>query len=357
MREHVGQEQVGAASERIRLAAVQFRWCPEDYASGEAFARRVTDLCLRAVEGAPGPTLIAFPELIGLPLLATAGGVAELLPRGLFAAVGQMARQRWPAWLTLALRRRWNPVSAAYADLAPEAHRLYQLAFSAAARASGATVVAGSAFLPTVSQEAARGLHVVDPRPRNQAYVFAANGALLARSAKAYLTDGLERRIGLVPGRVEDLTVVPSPVGRLAVAVCLDAFYHHVVERLDGLGCQVLVQPSANDASWDRPWPAHRQRSEGDAWLGLGLRAVVQQRAQIRYGLNPMLVGEMAPLSPQGRSSVVGPATDPLAATGADLAGLADVPGPMPELGLLAIAPDATNEAIVIADLPHPARA
>jgi predicted amidohydrolase len=332
----------------IRLVAVQARWRPADYASPEAFAGRVRDLCLRAVEGAPGPALVAFPELWALPLLATAGGVADRLPAGLRAVVNELGRRHAARWTRTSLRRRWwHWSTAAYQELGVGAYDLWTQAFSAAARASGATLVAGSGFFPTIAYEAARGLHVVDPRTTNLALAFSPGGAVVARAAKVFLTDGLERRVGLAHGRVEDLPVVPTPVGRLALAVCLDGWYHHVLERLDGLGAQVLVQPSANMADWERRWPPDGRFSEGEAWLRLGLRAGIAGRANLRYGVNPMLVGDLPPLSPRGRSTVVARVAE------ADGAGPADGRWG-PEHGVVAIAPDAEGEALVIADVPHP---
>lgn len=329
----------------VRLAAVQPRWRSEDYADAASFAARVRELTVRAVAGAPGPALVAFPELWALPLLATAGGAAERLTDGLWAAAGTLARRRATRWLTAAARDRRHPLRAVYADLAVDAYRIWVDAFAAAARATGATLAAGSGFFPTVAYEAARGWHVADPRPTNLALLVGAGGRVIARASKVHLTAGLESRVGLARGRVEDLPVVDTPVGRVALAVCLDGWYHHVLERLDGAGAQVLVQPSANDAPWDRPWPPDPRVREGDAWLRRGLAAGLVGRAHLRYGVNPMLVGDLAPLALRGRSTVVAgrPADDAPSAA-------ADALPP----AVRAIAPAPDEEAIVIADLPHP---
>lgn len=332
----------------VRLAAVQMRWSAADYRSGAAFAARVLDLSRAAVEGTGGPALVAFPELVGLPLLATAAGASDALDHGLVRALTGWALRSPGRWAGAAWRHRVGPLAGAYAALAPEAFELQRVAFAAAARATGATVVAGSALLPTVAFEAARGVHVVDPAPQNVSLVFAPSGALVGRAAKVFLTSGLERRAGLRPGRVVDLPVLATPVGRVAVAVCLDGWYHHVLERFDGLGVQVVVQPSANDAAWQRPWPPDPRRTEEDAWLGLGLRAGIQGRTSLRYGVNPMLVGDLAPLAPRGRSAIVA-RVDADAAAGVPGAGVAAW-GP----GLLALAPRDDEEAIVAVDVAHP---
>lgn len=329
----------------VRLAAVQMRWDAADYRSGAAFAERVLDLSRAAVDGARGPALVAFPELVGLPLLATAAGAADALDHGLVRALAGWVARSPGRWIGAAWRHRVGPLAGTYAALAPAAFELQRAAFAEAARATGATLVAGSALLPTVAYEAARGVHVVDPTPRNAALVFAPNGALVGRAAKVHLTAGLERRVGLRPGRVADLPVLETPVGRVGIAVCLDAWYHDVLERFDGMGAHVVVQPSANDAPWHRPWPPDPRRTEEDAWLGLGLRAGIQRRTALRYGVNAMLVGDLAPLAPRGRSAIVARVDDADAAEG--------VPGW--GRGLLALAPRDDAEAVVAVDVPHPA--
>ena len=138
----------------------------------------------------------------------------------------------------------------------------------------------------------------------NVAYSFASTGRIINRSSKRYLTPGTETRSGL--SRAKD-SVQPfeTPVGRVGVAVCLDGFYSSVIEQLDGLGTQIVVQPSANHAPWDRAWPADLTLSEGEAWLKKGLRAQLEGRLSLRYGVNPMMVGDLWDLKARGRSSLL----------------------------------------------------
>lgn len=321
---------------RVRIVAVQAELHPERYRSPEAFVDRTEALVAAAVEGAPGPTLVAFPELYAMPLLFTAAGVGGELSRSLPVALATLARRRGWRWLAMALRHpRSGVLAAPYRDLGVAAHRLWVDTFSDLARRYRVTLVAGSALLPTVGFEAARGWHAVDDRVHNVALLFGPNGALLARSRKVHLTAGLERRIGLRRGSPLELPVVATPVGRVAIAVCLDGWYHPLLEQLDGQGAQVLVQPSANPASWSRRWPADPRLSEGEAWLQRGLALGLQRRAHLRYAINPMLVGGIAPLAFEGVSTLWTRVGDQ-------------------EVRLEQSAPDPAREALVIADVPHP---
>jgi predicted amidohydrolase len=96
-----------------------------------------------------------------------------------------------------------------------------------------------------------------------------------------------------------------TPVGNVAVPICLDAFYTSVIDHLDGLGTDIVVMPSANALPWHGRWAADAALSEGEAWMKYGLAMQIQERFSIRYGVNPMLVGELWDMSFEGCSSLV----------------------------------------------------
>src|SRR5690606_16237575 len=149
----------------------------------------------------PGvPRLVAFPEAIGLPLLFTppAGGLGGEANRdgiagvragdvnaaasGVAAYAGasdvataalRLLRAEWRAVVSAAWRHRAFGPSALCLARAVPAYRAYTAAFRAAAKAGDAVVVAGSAFLPEVEEEAARGVHVTRPWVHNVAATFA----------------------------------------------------------------------------------------------------------------------------------------------------------------------------------------
>ncbi len=278
-----------------------------NYRSPEAFAAWILDLSRRAVKGLDdAPKLLAFPETVGLPLLLTLGGYAEVSRRTRVTnAALTVLRREWRDVLRAAVTHKASLPQALFVARALPAYRAYVGAFSEAARRTNATIVAGSLFLPHIEHEASRGLHIADGRVQNVAYTFGPTGTVLGRSAKRYLTAGLESRVGLSRAAPESLNVLETPAGRVGVALCLDGFYSSVLETFDGLGAQIIVQPSANYAPWTRRWPPDETYTEGEAWLGLGLRQGVRGRQNIRYGVNPMLVGSMFDLQAEGRSSIV----------------------------------------------------
>lgn len=281
--------------------------CLPDYQDAETFKARVVALSERAVAGLNGaPKLLAFPETIGLPLLLTLGDFDRMKSaKTLTEASWRVLQRCWGEVCRASWTYRVFGADAFFLARALPAYAAYTAAFAEAARRTGATIVAGSAFLPDIDVEASGGVRIMDGRVQNVAYTFAPTGTLLGRTGKQHLTAGLESRLGLSRARPEARQVFHTPVGQVGVAVCLDGFYGSVLEHLDGLGAQVVVQPSANHAPWTRPWPPDPSLLEGEAWLALGLRRLLQDRLHLRYGVNPMMVGDVFDLKSRGRSSLV----------------------------------------------------
>jgi predicted amidohydrolase len=132
---------------------------------------------------------------------------------------------------------------------------------------------------------------------------------------------------------------VETALGRIGVLICYDAFHRTLVEHYDALGTDILVQPSYNNDPWDGPWSADQGLTEGQAWLRYGLPSMIQGRENIRYGVNPMMVGQIFDLVGQGRSSIS-------VNTGRPDATLEDA--------LLAIAATSDGEEIVAATVDAP---
>ena len=278
-----------------------------DYETPERFKTRVLELTEAAVAGPhDAPKLIAFPETMGFPLILTLGDFESVRGAKSFGeAAFAVAKRRWRALLRVMMAQKVSPAAALYHLRALPAYRAYRDAFAEAARFAKATVVAGTIFLPHIEEEVSRGVHLAGRRVHNTAFTFGSTGRILGRTHKVYLTPGAESRSGLSRAPRDHVHAFETPAGRVGVAVCLDGFYGSVLERLDGLGVQIVVQPSANHASWERPWPPNPALTEGEAWLRHGLREGLQDRLHLRYGVNPMMVGEVLDLEPRGRSSLV----------------------------------------------------
>ena len=325
----------------LNLVAVQARMTLADYADGAAFRRKIGALAEQAVMAANPdyPTLVVFPEGIGLYLSFVPFYWSRLAGA---TSLGQAARALAPvlpglAWR--AVRRRvWSP-SIIAVEHAVAAEAIYRETFSEVAARHRIYVVAGSMFLPYVDHDPIGGSRVLDRRARATSYTFGPTGTLLGRTHKVHFAPGLEARLGLTPGAAESLQPMQTAIGNIGVLICMDGFYNSLWERMDGLGTHVLAMPSYEMSHWEQASWLDPQIRQGEQWLRDGMPTLIQGRENIRYGLNPMLVGDVLGLCAEGRSTICANTGD--ART-------------WPPEAIIAMAPDPAAEAVVAACVEAP---
>ncbi len=343
----------------IQLVAVQMRWSIDDYATPERFAARVDGLMRRAARRLDPryPALVVFPEDAGILTVFTGEAEHAKGVTTLEGAVERMVRAHLPAVLWNRATRRAGWVRGIFLARQETMGRTYLETFSAAARKYGVYLVAGSAPLPDYDLPAGGGLpHRYRPRGGavyNVSYFFGPDGRILGRQKKVHLID-IEGPAGLdlTPGRVADLRVFDTPLGRVGIAICLDAFQPDVVNRLQALGAQILVQPSANPAPWS---PAQQADWLNGAWQA------VAGRGDFAYAVNPMMTGQVLNLGFFGQSAIIsrqaarcrgcGPRHGNPTDSGTGALGYPAV-GPRP--GFVAVADTADGEAVLVTKVPRP---
>ena len=299
---------------RFRVIAVQPQWHAADFTSARAFRawlRRQFEAA-RPEMSRDRPTLVVLTELNGLPLVLRGGGWALGL-RTLERVAMALFLARLPRTLPVLLRERVSPVRALQLADSDANTRLYLHTCRDLAREYGVYVCCGSAPMPRYRLQGGR-LRREPGVLTNQSVILDPDGALVGTADKVYLTPDEETGgVDLSAGVLEALRVFPTPVGDLGVAISLDAFRTDVIGALDAQGCTVLLQPDANGASWTAleglaPDPANR-RDQPLAWLESSW-AVTARGGQIRYAVNPMVVGNLLDLTFDGQSAITGPADE-----------------------------------------------
>ncbi len=286
------------------LACVQSKLELDAYVSSQAFESWILEQVKLALESRDSgeAALVAFPELIGLPLLFFLE--RQVTASKVQAAALELARESWLEALKFGLHFQNFSASSFILPRATHLFEVFVNAFSRAAKQSNAFISAGSSFLPAVELEAAKGLHLAAGRVQNVSFLFAPSGKILTRSPKLNLTAGLEKLVGLSRGRLEDVAAAVTPLGHVATLICYDGFFERALEKADSVGAEIVVQPSANAALWDGAWSGDARKIEGQEWLARGIIHGIQDRLNIRYALNPMLVGNLFDLVFEGRSSI-----------------------------------------------------
>jgi predicted amidohydrolase len=294
----------------MNLVAVQPRMERSDYRDEGAFRAKISQLMEQAAKAVDVslPTLVSFPELIGMYLSFVPRYWEELRDeKSLEEGATRIVMKNFGS---LPEESRTSSEAAArrllFFDTAIEAERVYCETFADVARAHGCYVAAGSIALPSMEGEPSKGgRHVEDEsKVYNTAYLFSPRGVCLSRVPKVYMTSGLEERL-LDGGPRSELVPVETALGRVGTLVCFDGFHETLVERYDAMGVDVLLKPSYNQHVWEGPSTYDPAHGEGENWLKTGCPSIIQGRENIRYGVNAMLVGGVfEDVYAEGRSTV-----------------------------------------------------
>lgn len=292
---------------RANLVAVQLRAGLEDYASEEAFRRRMAGLMEQAAKSVDFslPTIVCFPETVGLWLsfvpevyhqIRDCTTIQRALVRGIPRNLRRYLRACW--------RYRTIGVPTIFLETALEAEATYRETFSDLARSYGCYLQAGTIYVPPIEDEPVKGRHLLSRKVYNTAYLFGPNGLCLQRVPKLNLAPPLEHRFGFTPGDKKDLHPTDTPLGRLGILVCYDGFHQSLVELYDSLGVEIILNPSHSDRNWERPTGFNRAITVGEAWERHGVAPMIQGRLNIRYAVVAMMAGRVLDLEGQGCSHI-----------------------------------------------------
>ncbi len=285
------------------ISAVQFRWSPEMYKSRESFYGSLRSVLDRLAEKLPEKRevcLVAFPEDIGTPLVFLDEPESLLRSKTLKAAIGRLIYRNASRVLRCRIRYKVGWIRALALAKAASIGRVYFEVFSDLATEYGIYIVAGSVLLPRFgldSDISKIDYSFSDGNVYNISFLFGPDGRLIGSQKKVYLVPGLEDKDGfdITGGSLDELEVFDTPLGRIGIAVCLDAFKEDIINKLEEKGAEILIQPSANP----EPWTKDQQLD----WLNSSWKAVDSSNSLV-YSLNPMMTGHLFDLGFEGQSAI-----------------------------------------------------
>lgn len=343
--------EVRPSPDSINLVAVQMRAEESAFFSASDFCVTVETLMAQAdAEAGLGPdTLVVFPEHMGTftVMFDNRSAVEEAddltqavegVIRDNLVRIGWPKLRHWVSWPRALFLSRQGSMAEAYFEV-----------FSALAREYETYIVAGTGSFT----DAAMSRYVPDGIPGapesgwrsnsrdvyNASVVFGPDGAILGVARKVHLIE-LEGPEGLdfEAGELDRLEPIPTSLGSLGIAICLDAFRDDVLDALEAMGAEILIQPSANPGPWE-PW-------QQEEWLESSWRAV-HEEGRFAYAVNPMLTGYILDLGFYGQSAIMTSAPDLIH-------GMTGYPHTGPMDGFLAVAADDSGQYIIHSRVPHP---
>lgn len=314
----------GQAGGGAQVFAVGLKQLPANVVSYAAFRDKMFSVMEEGIEAhlaADRPNLVCFPEDTALAavLIGSRGdgarGMSDMLPAILSLTVNYLPQ-------VLHYARAYPGISlqrALLLSLTDTIWRAFHETFRDLARAHGVWVEACTVVAPVRVSESAEDIaffgdpdledpgYVYLPEGRevyNTAFLFDPGGNIVLSTRKVHLVtlEGPEL-LDLTPGALEDVAAFDAPWGRVGIAICFDAFHADYMERMNALGCAVVIQPSANPAPWAAPSQAYEWQPE--EWL-LSAHHDVTDPAypRVRTVINPMLTGNLFEIAFDGQSAV-----------------------------------------------------
>lgn len=310
----------------IELFAVQPYMTLNDYVGEDAFYRKIEGFFVaadRMRSNSSLPALIAFPEDLASFLALAGRGRLIAKAKSLEEVFGLIAKKFWPDLLrAMAHSRTLSLREAFFALAAPEIWRIWHRTMSHLARRFAMTTVAGSALLP-------------ENRLGYDQEAFRAAGRAVYNLSVTYGPDGrflsMTRKVNLVPGHEDALSLTPGPIGqavsavlmpettsvKIATAICYDSFvtahtsseptFQSLWPLLDAKGTKLAIVPSANPWPWNDPWPLDQTsppRLRRQQWAEESLPSALMPRRSVLAALNPHLLASLLDLHFDGQSAI-----------------------------------------------------
>ena len=195
--------------------------------------------------------------------------------------------------LTDTLTRAFLPPLAA----AARAHGVYLVACTNVAPSVLSTDAADVSFFGDIDNPARTDVYLpVGIDTYNTAFFWGPDGELIGTTRKVNLTAPEIDLLNLSNGALEDVQAFDTPIGRIGIAISLDAFIPDYVQRLNDLGAVLVVQPDANPGQWANAVGEPNPDSwQPDEWLDSIMGMLADEYPNIYYNATSMMTGGFFP--------------------------------------------------------------
>lgn len=306
------------------LVGVQPFMQPVDYACAERFEQKLRAYMdtLRATGCLRESTIVVFPEYIGtwLVLLGEASGTyqAKTLQGALTWAVIRQPLSFWRAYRQ-AKEEGWTDPSAvaAFRLKAPLMAKVFHQTFAKLARTYKVYIVAGSIVLPGACVVVDSLSIQIDAPLENISLLYRPDGRPDTQVVRKAFP--IAEELGFTqPGRVDELPVYETPLGRLGVLICADSWFPQSYEALGAIDLLAVPSYLMGDACWEKPWRGYSgweapsdvdsaALTEGQAWLRYAMGGRLARYDSNAVGINVFLKGRFWELGADGRLTSVLP--------------------------------------------------
>lgn len=262
------------------------------------------------------PNLVALGEVLGLPLALT--GKRGALPRRVHSAgVAISMLALGYARRILYYRKAFSGISLVRALLLSLADTMYRPFTETLSRfaARHKVYLSASTITPHVyvstdplkvarfgNRQVGRVYLPADPGVYNTGFLWGPDGSLLGTTDKVFLTESERKMLDLAPGDLDEVHPCETELGKVGIAISLDAFTPEYLRRLDEQGTRVVIQNDANDGVWAGPSPTCEWQPQ--EWLNSVLGSLQDEYSNLTFNVCPMQVGNFFDLVFDGQSTI-----------------------------------------------------
>jgi hypothetical protein len=301
-----------------RLIAVGNRINLHASISEESFSEELERIVGLAVDhlAHDRPNLVVLGEILGLPLALT--GKRGYLPRHIHTsnvAMSMLAlgyarrifhyRRIFPGIsLTRALflsltDSLYRPFTTTLSQLAAK-HNIYLSATTITPHVRCSTSMADIARLGRRQESK---VYLPDgTEVYNTGFLWGPDGNLIGTTEKVFLTENEKSILDLTPGDLECVQAFETELGKIGMAISLDAFTPEYLQKLDSQGTRIVIQNDANDALWTAPCKTCEWQPQ--EWLNSVLGSLQDEYSNLYYNVCSMQVGNFYDIPFDGQSTI-----------------------------------------------------
>jgi len=262
------------------------------------------------------PNLVVLGEVLGLPLALA--GRRGYLPRRMHTsnvAITMLAlgyarrilhyRHLYPgitavrALLLSLSDLMYRPFTSTLSRLAAQ-HQIYLCASSIAPHVRISTSIVD---INRLGRKNADKVYLPDGSGvYNTAFLWGPDGNLIGTTDKVFLTESELATLDLTPGDLGAVQPFDTEMGKVGIAISLDAFTPHYLHVLDSQGARIVIQNDANDTMWAAPCKTWEWQPQ--EWLNSVLGSLQDDYPNLYVNICPMQVGNFFDLTFDGQSTI-----------------------------------------------------
>jgi hypothetical protein len=262
------------------------------------------------------PNLVVLGEVLGLPLALT--GKRGYLSRFMHTsnvAIGMLALGYAPRMIHY--RRLYSGISLVRSLLLSLSDVLYRPFVKALSRLAAkhglylsASTITPHVYCSTSSADVRRfgrrlsgKVYLPDgPGVYNTGFLWGPDGNLIGTTDKVFLTSSEKSVLDLTPGDLELVQPLETEIGKIGIAISLDAFTPQYLRKLDSLDTQIVIQNDANDQPWAAPSKTGDWQPQ--EWLNSVLGCLQDDYPHLLYNICPMQVGNFFDITFDGQTTI-----------------------------------------------------